>query len=148
MESPLQKIIDWYLSLPVEQRSDIAFMVGSVSPGFDIKSLIADLDQLENIFLETLEKAKQSKLSEVGMVVLLRGAIPHFVIRNRKSPEDWKKNTQFLNDMSVEMDYPVFEESARKMEFRSAQWQSTCKKWASIEASFSSDLLDSYMMTD
>ncbi|EGR1224496.1 hypothetical protein P3584_24180 [Vibrio parahaemolyticus] len=75
MESPIEKIVEWYLSLPESHQQDIGAILGSSCPGFDGLDVNTDLDAIPSIFIEYLEKSKKNKMTEVGMTLMLIEAL-------------------------------------------------------------------------
>jgi hypothetical protein len=95
MDSPLEKFIEWYMSLPVPHRQSIVEFVIFFNLGFD------DIDTtntrgLHNAFVKKLSKYSQDKLKGTGLALMFRGNVD-FVIRKWGTREGCKESEKFLS---------------------------------------------------
>jgi hypothetical protein len=71
VDSPLEKFIDWYLSLPVPHRQSIVEFVIFYNIGFDDIDT-TNFEELHNAFVKKLSKHSHDKLKGTGLVLMLR----------------------------------------------------------------------------
>jgi len=131
MKSPLSTILDWLASLPESNRVNVYCWIGGHTPGFsDVKKWLKPFDKkmVEKSFLETVNTAKGSPLSEMGMIISLRGAIDFFIC-NPKDPNGWKVAQDTLNYMGEKIDGSGLKQKAREAQFRAAQTKKADDSW-------------------
>ena len=147
MESPLEKIIEWYESLPITQRQDIGATIGMSCPGFGDLGLSTELELIPKKFVLSLKECLENRQKEVGMVLLVRSAVEFFFIRKRSDLSSWKESESILRELAKEKGSETFERSANAKQFEGLQWKSTCEKWNRlIDASLNDKYLDFYQL--
>lgn len=146
MEPPLQKIIDWYKSLPVDQKVDVGAMIGMHAPGFEDIDFSTDTDLVPDKFLKTLESCTSSRHQEVGMVLNLRANIEFFFINKHSSKPGWKNTERIMKELAATKDSDTFRDAADRVEFRGRQWISSCERWEEIKPYLSDEYLDEYFI--
>jgi hypothetical protein len=67
MDSPLEKFIEWYISLPVPHRQSIVEFVIFFNIGFDDIDT-TNMEELHNVFVKKLSKYSYDKLKGTGRV--------------------------------------------------------------------------------
>jgi hypothetical protein len=149
MESPINAFLNWYQTLPIPHRQDIAAFVVGFNPGFEGVDTPGPKTLVSN-FEEKLKSYSNDKLFGVGVSLSLRSCIEFFFIRKRGSREGWQEIKGFLEgakehftkegkDSTVES----AERYLREVPFREEQWIATCKKWDDIRTKeFSDDYID------
>ncbi|VVN45582.1 hypothetical protein [Pseudomonas fluorescens] len=125
MSSPLDKIINWFESLPPAQQIDVAFLVSSM-PGLNVDS---SSDNMASDFINQLSELRDGKIREQALIVCLKALIENLIISRRSDPDGWKKTKAMLKQLAKEKENPRFAEMAERKEFEGAQWVSSCKKW-------------------
>ena len=71
MDSPLEKFIEWYMSLPVPHRQSIAEFVIFFNIGFDDIDT-TNIEELHDAFVKKLSKYSRDKLKGTGLALMLR----------------------------------------------------------------------------
>ncbi len=142
MESPIDKFVDWYLSLPKSHQMDIGAIVGSCCPGFDFD--ISDIDKISFRFIDGVKRSLVNRQLEVGMTLLLKSAIEFYFISRRSNESDWVETKLKLEALAKKTNSEKFANSARETEFRAKQWVATCKKWYEVREYFTDDYLRNY----
>lgn len=138
MESPIQNIIDWYLSLPKIQRTDIAVDIGVPYPGFrGLSTLISNCK--ESDFIEILQNSMECKHTEVGMAILLREAVEFSVISNRSNPDNWKKSETIMRSIAENHNDTTFSDAADQKKIQEQQWKTSFDKWQQVKINFLND---------
>jgi len=143
VESPIKKIQEWYLSLPEDQRVDIAALVGSYC--LDIRTIELESEEIVNGFLGKIERSQVSSMQEVGMSVVLKAGIEFFIINKRKDESSWAETKKSLEMLAERSNSETFRQKALEVDFRAKQWAATCKKWAEIKPYLAEEYLDKYM---
>jgi len=145
MDSPIEKFIEWYMTLPVPHREGIASFVAAFNAGFE------DVDQKEakhqvEAFISRIAKYSQDKLRGTGLVLLLRANIDFFFIKKHGSRARWEETQNFLLSTKEHFKAQGKEfmvESANKflsqLPFNREQWLSTGAKWQELKESHLSD---------
>lgn len=146
MESPLKKIKDWYLSLPIDHRVDMGAIIGMSCPGFSDLCISTETDLIPEKFIISIDEALSHPITEVGMVLLLREAIPFYFISKRDDQRAWKESKVMMQELADKHDSDTFQRSANSMDFRAKQWASTCEKWKNISDYLTNDYLNRYCM--
>ncbi|MFC3025129.1 hypothetical protein ACFODT_15085 [Vibrio zhugei] len=144
MKSPLQKIKDWYLSLPIDHRIDIGAIIGMSCPGFGDLGISTETDLIPEKFIAPIDEALSHPATEVGMVLLLREAIPFYFISKRDDQSGWKESKAMMQELADKHDSETFQRSANSMDFRAKQWLSTCEKWNDIKDCLTNEYLNQY----
>ncbi len=144
MESPIDKITEWYRSLPESHQQDIGGILGSSSPGFDDLDLSTELDEISPTFVKHLEKSKASKMTEVGMALMLRSSVEFYFISRRSDSDGWQETKLMFENLAREKNSETFANSARQVEFKAKQWLVSCKKWNDLELYLSDNYLRDY----
>lgn len=137
MSSPIVLFIEWYESLPVSHRQDIAILVGTYCPGFDKVGIDTEIDTLPQLFAETLRDYQDGSLRELGAVLSLRSFIQCVFIDKRSDRSDWKDTQSMLSSLAFESE--TFKHLAKEIPFKAEQWIVTCEKWSKLVASGLSD---------
>ena len=94
MNSPLEKFIEWYMSLPIPHRQSIAEFVIFFNIGFDDIDT-TNMEELHNAFVKKLSKYSHDKLKGTGLALMLRANVD-FLIRKWATREGWKESEEFL----------------------------------------------------
>jgi hypothetical protein len=144
MESPIDKITEWYCSLPNSHQQDIGGILGSSSPGFNGIDLSMDPDAIPYTFVTHIEKSKTSKMTEVGMVLMLRSSVEFYIISRCPDSDGWQEKKLMFENLAREKNSQTFASSARQIEFKEKQWLVSCKKWNDLELYLSDDYLRKY----
>ena len=149
MKSPIEVFLNWYKSLPVPHRQEIAAFIIQFNPGFEV----ADAFNLENLvarFEEKLKSYTDDKFFGVGVSLALRASIEFLFMRKRGSREGWQETRDFLQSAKerfAEEGQDFMVESAekllRKVPFKEEQWIVTSEKWKALLAGeFSDEYID------
>lgn len=147
MESPLKKFIEWYESLPVNQRQDIGALIGMSCPGFGELGLSTELEYIPKKFIFSLKECLDNRQKEIGMVLLVRAAVDFFFIRKRSDLHFWKESEAILRKLAKEKGSETFEKSANEKQFEGQQWKMTCEKWSRLlDECLNDESLDFYQV--
>ncbi len=146
MDSPIEKIIEWYESLPVEHRNEIAVMASEFGIGPDDIDILSAEGAPEK-FVAYVRNSPSNRQRAVGLILSVRSFIDFFFIRMRSSKPDWQRSQQVMEEMYKKTGNPQFQKSANEIPFRRQQWSVTCEKWDELKASHLADLnLDVWFM--
>ena len=151
MKSPIEAFLDWYKSLPVPHRMEIAAFIMQFNPGFEVDNTF-DLEDLAARFEEKLNSYTDDKLFGVGASLALRASVEFLFMRKRGSREGWQETKAFLQNAKerfAEEGQDFMVESAerllRKIPFKEEQWIVTSEKWkALLNREFSDDYIDDW----
>ena len=149
MKSPVDAFLDWYKSLPVPHRQEIAAFIMQFNPGFEVADAF-DLENLVARFEEKLKNYTDDKFFGVGVSLALRANIGFLFMRKRGSREGWQETKAFLQSAKERFDEEgqfIMVESAekllREMPFKIEQWIATSEKWKALLAKeFSDEYID------
>ncbi len=140
MESPIGMFLEWYRSIPVSQRQDIAGVVGMCLPGYEaIDASTEPLDVSVEKFINITEAFGGQGYKELAAVIALRGFIQFFFIDKRSDRSEWKKTEAVLKALAQSKNSDTFEKTSREVQFRAEQWLVTCEKWEKLVAEHISD---------
>ena len=144
MDSPIEKFIEWYMSLPVSHRQSIAEFVVLFDIGFD-GIATRNIEELPNAFVRKLSRYSHDKLKGTGLALMLRANV-NFLIRKRGNREGWKESEEFLlgaKEYFTATGKGFMVDSANKflkeLPFKREQWISTSEKWEKLVESYLSD---------
>lgn len=142
MENPLEKIIDWYSSIPVSHREDIGFFIVKCNMGFESISVDTDEKFYEKI-IDKLLSIKDNKMLASGLALSLQSQIYTFFISSRSTNQDWEKTTaeikDFKRNFELKQNHSLAEKMGNKLEkleFEKRQWIETCKNWKHLEENY------------
>ena len=144
MDSPLEKFIEWYMSLPVPHRQAIVEFVIFFNIGFDDMDT-TNMEELQNAFIKKLLKYSHDKLKGTGLALMLRGNVD-FLIRKWGTREGLKESEKFF--IGVQEHFSSTGEDfmadrtrklLRELQFKQEQWSSTNEKWRELVESYLSD---------
>lgn len=149
MKSPIEAFLDWYKSLPVPHRQEIAAFIMQFNPGFEVADAF-DLENLVARFEEKLKNYTDDKFFGVGISLALRASIEFLFMRKRGSREGWQETKVFLQNAKERFaeegqDFMVenAEKLLREMPFKEEQWIATSEKWKALLAGeFSDEYID------
>jgi len=146
MISPLNKILDWYNSLPAEHRTDISALTMNSCPGFAITSDPLISENLENNFINTLETYKSGNMKEIGMCLALKSCIEFLIISKRSTKEDWSHTKAIMKTLEQQTNSSSIQKQNQSIEFRGQQWISTCQKWNEMKSKYlTAEYLEDYL---
>jgi hypothetical protein len=144
MDSPLEKFIEWYMSLPVPHRQSIVEFVIFFNVGFDDIDT-TNVEELHNAFVKKLLKYSHEKLKGTGLALMLRGNVD-FLIRKWGTTAGLKESENFLigvkehcSSTGEKFMADMVSKSLRELPFRQEQWVSTNEKWRELVESYLSD---------
>lgn len=144
MDSPLEKFIKWYMSLPVSQRQSIVEFVIFFNLGFDDIDT-TNMEELHDAFVKKLSKYSHDKLKGTGLALMIRGNVD-FLIRKWGTREGCKESEKFLIGVKEHFSATGEEFMAdrarkliRELPFKQEQWASTTEKWRELVESYLSD---------
>ncbi|MGD8386878.1 MAG: hypothetical protein PVG49_07035 [Desulfobacteraceae bacterium] len=144
MDAPLDKFIEWYISLPVPQRQSIAEFVVFFNIGFEDVDT-TDIHELHTTFVKKLLNYSHDRLKGTGLALLLRGNV-EFLIRKWGTREGYTQSEKFL--LGVKEHFSATGEEfmvekaikfLRELPFKQEQWMSTNDKWQELAESYFSD---------
>ncbi|MEW6670124.1 MAG: hypothetical protein AB1427_00390 [Thermodesulfobacteriota bacterium] len=145
MKSPIEAFLDWYKSLPVPHRQEIAAFVMQFNPGFEAADAV-DLVNLVTGFEEKLGSYTEDKFFGVGVTLVLRASIEFLFMRKRGSRAGWQETRDFLQNAKARFaaeGQDVMAENAEKLllkiPFKEEQWIVTGEKWKVLLAGEFSD---------
>lgn len=139
MESPIYMFLEWYRSIPVSHRQDIAGVVGIYLPGYEAIEFGEPVDTAVEKFLAITEAFKDQGYKELAAVIALRGFIQFFFIDKRSDRSDWKQTEAMLEMLAERKNSETFEKASREVQFRAEQWLISCEKWEKLVADHISD---------
>jgi hypothetical protein len=140
MESPIDMFLEWYRSIPVSQRQDIAGVVGMCLPGYEaIDATTESLEASIEKFINITEAFRGQNYKELAAVIALRGFIQFFFIDKRSDRSGWKETEATLRALAQSKNSETFEKASREVQFRAEQWLVTCEKWEKLVAEHISD---------
>ncbi|MBF9000553.1 hypothetical protein [Vibrio nitrifigilis] len=144
MDSPLERIESWYQALPLDHKIDLAYIVASCCPGFELIDLSLDSDNIPTEFIRIMSSVRGDIMREIGMILMLRGVIEYFIISRRSDPDGWKDNKNMMEELAIKTNSDNFRQKAQEMEFRGKQWLSSCEKWFGLREQISDQNLGQY----
>lgn len=139
MKSPIERFIEWYKSLPISHRQDIAALVSSYCPGFGSVDITADLDVLPDLFVEAVRSYQDGSFREIGATLSLRSFIQLIFIDKRSDRNGWKDTEESLASLAKEKGSETFTRMANEVPFKAEQWIASCEKWNKLVADHISD---------
>lgn len=139
MSSPTEALIEWYLSIPLSHREDIAGIAGMCLPAYESITISDDTSVMVEKFIDITKSTKGNVFKEVASVASLRAFIQLFFIDKRSNKSDWKETEKALNYLAKSKDSETFERMSREVRFKAEQWEVSCKKWESLVAEHISD---------
>ena len=139
MPSPADNFIEWFNSLPMSHRVDIAAMCGMCCLGYENIDTSSTSNDIPSQFLEIIENSKGNPYRETATIISLRGFIQFFFMSKRSEREHWEKAEKMLTNLAKEKESETFEKLAREKRFEAEQWFVTCKKWDSLIHNYISD---------
>ncbi len=131
MQSPIEHLVEWYESLPLDHRVDIAALV-SFCPGFELPIMNLDTADIPDQFVKKVFSYKEGGYREFGAVVALRAFIQLMIIDKRSSREGWKETAATLAELGEIHDSETFRTKAGEARFRGEQWIVSCEKWTRL----------------
>jgi len=144
MHSPLEKFIEWYMTLPVPHRQSIVEFVVFFNIGFDDVDT-TNMEDFQNAFVRKLSKYSHDKLKGTGLALMLRGNID-FLIRKWGTKEGCEESKKFLTGVkehfsAIGEEFMTDRASKFLMElpFKQEQWVPTSEKWKELVESYLSD---------
>jgi len=151
MKSPIDAFLDWYKSLPVPHRQEIAAFIMQFNPGVEIGDA-SDLENLVARFEGKLKSYAEDRFFGVGVSLTLRAGVEFLFMRKRGSREGWQETRGFLQSAKerfVDEGQDIMVESAekllREMPFKIEQWIATSEKWKALLAEeFSDEYIDQW----
>jgi hypothetical protein len=139
MSSPIESFIQWFESLPISHRQDIAVMVGMYCPGFGKVGIQTETEELSTLFAENVREYQDANFKEFGAVLSLRSFIQIMFIDRRSDRTGWKDTQGVLSSLAKSKKSEKFERMANEVPFKAEQWIATCEKWNKLVASDLSD---------
>lgn len=139
MNFPIEAFIEWYDSLPVSHRQDIAALVGAYCPGFGKVGIMTDTEILPDLFKEAIRGYQDGSFKEFGAALSLRSFIQIIFIDQRSDRNGWKEKQCLLSSLAKEKRSETFQRMAKEVPFKAEQWIATCEKWNKLVASDLSD---------
>lgn len=139
MASPIDMFLEWYRSIPVSHREDIAGIVGMSVPGYEAIEMGEPLDASIEKFVSITEAFRAQGYKELAAVIALRGFIQFFFIDKRSDRSSWKETEAVLKALAERKSSETFEKASREVKFRAEQWLITCQKWEKLVAEHLSD---------
>ena len=150
MLSPIIAFLEWYRSLPIPHRQEIATFMVEFNPGYEEVDSFK-LDTLIDEFEKKLIEYSEDKFLGVGVALSLRTSIEFFFIRNRGSREGWQKSRDYLNRAKQHFaadgkDFMIesINKFLQEFPFKEEQWLVTSNKWEQL---ISTRLSDEYIDT-
>jgi hypothetical protein len=137
MKSPIDHLVAWYESLPLDHRHDTAFLV-SCCPGFELQQDDLDREVVTARFVERV-LSYRGGLREYGAAVALRAFIQMCIIDKRSSRDGWEETESMLAELGETHDSETFRTKAAETRFRGEQWITSCEKWTKLVAGPLSD---------
>jgi len=144
VDSPLEKFIKWYMSLPVPQRQSIVEFVIFFNIGFEDIDTI-NMEELQNAFVKKLSRYSHDKLKGTGLALMLRGNVDFLISKwgTREGCEESKKFLTGAREHFSAVGEEFMADRARKflmeLPFKQEQWVSTNEKWRELVESYFSD---------
>jgi len=145
MKSPIEAFLDWYKSLPVTHRQEIAAFIMQFNPCFEVADAF-DLENLVARFEEKIRSYTDDKFFGVGVSLALRASVEFLFMRKRGSRAGWQETEAFLQNAKARFaeegqDFMVenAEKLLRQMPFKIEQWIATGEKWKGLLAEEFSD---------
>ncbi|HXU94646.1 MAG TPA: hypothetical protein VFP33_13410 [Gallionella sp.] len=135
----MHKFIEWYESLPISHRQDIAAVVGTYCPGFGKVGIGTEIDILPELFKEVVKDYQDGGFRELGATLSLRSFIQVVFIDRRADRNGWKETQDLLSSLAREKESETFQRMAKEVPFKAEQWIVTCEKWNKLVASDLSD---------
>lgn len=150
MQSPILAFLEWYSSLPVPQRRDIASFVSHFNLGYD--EVLAVDNRIEDAFVRCVMRYDDDKFHGVGVALTLRATIEFFFIRRRGSRAGWDDTRAFLAGAksffaSKGMDDMVesAESFLREVPFKEGQWLASAERWRALtDTALSDESIDAW----
>jgi hypothetical protein len=139
MSSPIEGFIEWYKSLPVSHRQDIAGFVGAYCPGFGKGDFSMAIEVHPDLFIEAVRHYQDGGFGEIGATLSLRSFIQLIFIDKRSDRNGWKETKGLLESIAREEESEKFERIAREVTFNAEQWITSCDKWNKLIANDLSD---------
>lgn len=131
MTSPVEQYIDWFKTLAVDQRLDVAALVGGLMPGSTIT--LHDTENLVDEFLDWIDKASTGGALKNSALALSLIAVTEFlIIRKRDNLQGWTETKAKLDNLAREHGNDSFADGAARMEFRGRQWVASCENWKKL----------------
>ena len=144
MESPLKMLLEWYHSLPVSHRNEIAGIISILTN--DVGSASDNTDMPGNPserFIEKLETMVAIPFRTTGICLMLRSYIDFFVI-NIKDFDELQSRLQFARQFfnsGLNGDTKI-DQLIEQLPFRKEQWKVTTRKWNQLKSEY---LCDDYL---
>jgi len=139
MTSPIDMFLEWYRSIPVSHRQDIAGIVCMYVPGYEVIEMDEPLDASIEKFMTITEAFRAQSYKELAAVIALRGFIQFFFIDKRSDRSGWKETEAMLKALAESKSSETFEKASREVQFKAEQWLITCEKWEKLVAEHISD---------
>jgi len=140
MNSPTQHYLNWFRRLAVDQRTDVAALVGVNMPGSAL-SFELSCEQLVTDFVSWIESVvADTAFRNVGMTVSLIAVTEFWIIRRRDNLQGWLQVASELNHLSKKTGKDVFAQQAARKDFEGRQWVAACEKWKALRSTNLSDL--------
>jgi len=153
IENPIQAILDWFVTQPLEIRQDLAFLTLYSLSGINSAVQDPSTNNPEGVMEGWLEQ--QAKLSSpnqlVGTTICVRAAIDFFVMCNRETKEDWIKTIEFNQTIrnrigATGKDASFIDKMLERLPFRSKLWIKATKSWRNLcNETLSDDSLRTWM---
>ena len=144
MDSPLEKFIEWYMSLPVPHRQAIVEFVIFFNIGFDDIDT-TNMEEFQNAFVKKLSRHSHDRLKGTGLALMLRGNVD-FLIRKWGTRQGYRESEKFLigdkehfSATGEEFMADRAHKFLMELPFRQEQWVSTNDKWRELVESYLSD---------
>jgi hypothetical protein len=153
--SPINAFLEWWRSLPVPHRQEIATYVVEFNPGYEGVDAF-ELDTLIDEFEKKLKGYSENKFLGVGVALSLRTTIEFFLIRKRGSRKGWQNSRHYLDGAKQHFategkDWMVesINRCLQEFPFKEEQWIATNIKWKQlIDAQLSDEYIDKWWRMD
>ena len=135
--SPLQKFLKWYATLPTSHRLDIAYFTSASFPGHAFDGCDqTDAEILVQGFIGWIDKYSCDRIKGVGLSLFIRTAISFNLTDRRWNRAEWNNPEACLTraqDWATAEGHESMaahaEEWRLEIPFKAKQWEKTSKEW-------------------
>lgn len=139
MTSPARHYLNWFQTLAVDQRTDVAAIVGASMPGSPL-SIDMSSEQLVDGFGSWIEtQAAGSGFRRAALLLSLIAVTEFWIISRRDNIHGWQEAARLLNHLASKTGKDVFSQQAAQKDFQGRQWVSACDKWKVLRTGGMSD---------
>jgi len=140
---PVKTTLEWFDSQPPEVQETVAFLVLMLLPGVQPPG-VGRAAWIEALKRWLDDRGNATNLQIVGRCVVFR-ALVDFVCKGKFTESGWEDAAELTDRIkaAAEREHPEwvedFEDHARRVPFRKAQWMKAGKSWAELCAGPLSD---------